>query len=71
VESNFLTVLALAIDEMVDMGRDLIPNALEVNPHELQPIACLTPKPSGLEVDLVDDDDVDNDVAATTVGPSL
>jgi hypothetical protein len=51
----------LAIDEMVGMGKDLVPDA--------QPAANLLPDPLSLEIDLDDDKNAIAAIGATTVVP--
>jgi hypothetical protein len=50
---------------MVDSDRELIPNALEVNPHGFWPTPILHPKPVGPKTDPFVDEDF-----ADAAGPS-
>jgi hypothetical protein len=62
VASDYLSLLAIAINEMVDAGRELIPDAIKVNPYGHQPTPLLPPEPLGPEDDPSDNDD---DVASS------
>ena len=55
--SGYLSLPTAAINEMVDAGLELIPDAPEVNPHGHQPMSFLPLEPSGLKDDPSDNDD--------------
>lgn len=58
VDSDFLILPFGAIDELVDIGRDLLPDAPEVSVQEIYLVNVdLPPNPPGPEV-LVDDDEI-------------
>jgi hypothetical protein len=63
---DYLSLPTVAIDEMVDADRELIPDAPKVNPHGHRPTPILPLEPLALEIDSFDDDDD----AATAAAPS-
>jgi hypothetical protein len=64
VGSDYLSTPIVAIDKMVDSGRELILDDSEVNPYGFWPTPTLPLEPAGPEIDPSDDEDV------VVVGPS-
>jgi hypothetical protein len=59
VESNYLSPPEAVVDEMVDFGRKLVPDALEVNQHGYHPAPFLPLGPDRPEIDPFDNEDED------------
>jgi hypothetical protein len=62
--------VAIDENEIVGIGKDFVPDALEVNVHGLQPAANLPPDPLGPEIDLDNDEDAIAATGASTAKPS-
>jgi hypothetical protein len=69
VNFGFLLIPTCVVDELVDTGRDLIPDVLEVNVYGFRPEVILPHKPLSPEIDIDDDgDDDDCNVSKISLG---
>ena len=64
VESNYLSPPEATVEEIVDSGQELIPDAPKVNRQGYHPTPALPPRPNGPKIDPSDDEN--EDVAASS-----